>query len=109
MYEQVNDYRIAYHRYLRSDKWANKRRAVLQRFNYTCAKCGKRHVLFNVHHLTYARIFNEPLTDLILLCEPCHFALHNTMQKGSHNKIINALPLANKLDKRLVTLLLKFL
>jgi len=100
---------IAYRRYLRSKKWARKRVKVMKRFNYTCAKCGAKNARFNVHHLTYKHIYNERIYELILLCESCHNAIHITMQKREHNKIINALLAANKLNKSLVIRLLKML
>lgn len=100
---------IEYHRYLRSDKWSNKRRAVLQRFNYTCAKCGAKNTLFNVHHLTYKHIYNERNYELILLCERCHFQLHCAMDKNQHTGIIDCLLPANFISKQLVKVLLRII
>jgi hypothetical protein len=30
-----------------------------------------------VHHLTYARLGDEPLSDLLGLCKSCHRAIHH--------------------------------
>jgi len=61
--------------YLKSKEWLVRRQQVIQRCNNTCERCGKFQVA-EVHHLTYARIFNEELADLQGLCEYCHAFVH---------------------------------
>ena len=63
-----------YHLYLRSPKWKAKRKSVMTRDHGKCCFCGARAV--DVHHLTYARIFNESLFDLVAICRECHDLLH---------------------------------
>lgn len=60
--------------YLHSIKWHEKCERVLERDDYTCVLCdaGAQHV----HHLTYDRIYNESLYDLVSLCAECHEAIH---------------------------------
>src|SRR5262245_42570727 len=65
-----------YAAYLHSSEWKAKRQAVLERCKGICERCGK-YLVDEVHHLTYAHIFNEPLEDLQGLCKPCHNFLHN--------------------------------
>lgn len=65
----------AYHEYLRSPEWQVKREAVLRRDDYKCQICNDTERL-HVHHLTYKRKFNEPLYDLVTLCETCHKIAH---------------------------------
>ena len=60
-----------YHKYLAGRKWALKKKAVKERCKGVCERCEKR-PMDCVHHLTYKRIYNEPLTDLQGLCFPCH-------------------------------------
>jgi hypothetical protein len=60
-----------YREYLNSPAWEEKRKAVKARCNGTCERCHK-YLVDEVHHLTYAHIFNEPLEDLQGLCKPCH-------------------------------------
>lgn len=60
-----------YNAYLLTDKWAAKRRAVLQRDKGICQACLSRPAK-QCHHLTYAHVFDEPLFDLIAVCIPCH-------------------------------------
>ena len=64
----------AYHQYLASREWAVKKEAVKVRSQGFCELCHHRK-LENTHHITYEHIGNEPLEDLIGVCEPCHLYL----------------------------------
>ncbi len=65
-----------YQRYLDSSiKWKLKRLKVLRRDNHLCQEC-KEQTATQVHHLTYKRIFNERLSDLLSVCNDCHEAIH---------------------------------
>jgi len=59
-----------YDHYLRSEQWQQKRQAILERDGH-CVKCFRERSLV-VHHLTYKRVGNELLEDLITLCRQCH-------------------------------------
>jgi len=63
-----------YSAYLRSPKWALKRKQALARSENKCERCGlsKWTVKLEVHHLTYERLGHEDLDDLQVLCEDCH-------------------------------------
>lgn len=64
-----------YHEYINSDLWWQKREEV---FNFKwrkCEKCWIEHSL-QIHHWTYVRLWNELLEDLFVLCNSCHFELH---------------------------------
>ena len=90
--------RERYRRYLESDAWKTKRKAVLQASGYRCRQCGAPAT--EVHHETYKRIYNERLSDLTALCSECHKAVHskkfripdqdppkkNEQRKDSHRK-----------------------
>lgn len=67
-----------YRDYLQSNAWKAKRRLVLECFGYRCVKCGipLLETTANIHHLTYERVRNESLNDLIPLCKMCHKAEH---------------------------------
>ena len=54
-----------------SREWALKRQAVRQRSGNRCERC-KRRKMQSVHHLTYERLGNERLEDLLAVCNPCH-------------------------------------
>ena len=67
--------RERYRRYLQSDTWKAKRKAVLQASGYRCHQCGSPAT--EVHHETYKRIYNERLSDLTALCSERHKAVHS--------------------------------
>ena len=60
-----------YRPYLKSKEWKDKRLLVLKRDNYVCQSCLKSKAT-EVHHLTYKHVFNEPLFELVSICNPCH-------------------------------------
>lgn len=68
--------RMPYKDYLRTEEWKRLRVLVVARAGNQCERCGKTGRRTNVHHLTYERRGFEMLSDLILLCEPCHEAEH---------------------------------
>ena len=69
----LKDWDRYYDLYIQSDEWKEKRREVLERDGFLCI-CGQRAIL--VHHKRYDNIGREPLSDLVALCEECHFDLH---------------------------------
>lgn len=70
-----HDRKDEYGRYLLTDKWRSKRDRVLQRDGFKCQACFLRPAT-QVHHKTYEHIFDEPLFDLVSVCDTCHDALH---------------------------------
>jgi len=66
----------SYEEYLKSYLWENKRKWILEVFNYTCQKCGSKENL-NVHHLNYDSVGNENTQDVTVLCKKCHKEEHN--------------------------------
>lgn len=63
--------KTAYHTYLASREWALLREAVRERCGGTCERCGKS-AMDSTHHLTYERMGQEKLTDLLGVCDQCH-------------------------------------
>jgi 5-methylcytosine-specific restriction endonuclease McrA len=68
-----------YKQHLRSRKWKllcseKKRQAGGQ-----CEKCGCYWIL-QVHHVTYERLGNERLSDLMAVCKFCHEEMHDKIQ-----------------------------
>ena len=72
--------RNKYHDYLISDIWKAKRDACLEYYGHLCTVCYGDNKL-QVHHRTYARIYDELPTDLIVLCDNCHNRFHRVMDK----------------------------
>lgn len=68
------DRKTNYDSYLNSQEWFNRRKERLGLDRYTCVICKSRAT--QVHHLSYANIFNEPMSDLQSVCKPCHKRLH---------------------------------
>jgi len=72
-----------YEGYLRSKKWAIKRKLKLLSVDFRCEKCGYSGIdetimekTLDVHHLTYDRLGDENLEDLQVLCRDCHERTH---------------------------------
>lgn len=72
---ELDEKRKVYYEYLKSDKWKLKRDKVMLRDKNVCQACLTR-TATDVHHLTYERIYNEPLFDLVAICRPCHEKIH---------------------------------
>jgi hypothetical protein len=66
---------INYQEYIKSDRWRRKREKVIKRAGGVCEECRKGRIR-HVHHLTYKRLGNEWLSDLLGLCFGCHQAKH---------------------------------
>jgi 5-methylcytosine-specific restriction endonuclease McrA len=69
------EYSQRYYRYLETPAWRVKRDRVMRRAGGICEACGVARAN-EVHHLTYARVFEEPLYDLVAICSPCHRRVH---------------------------------
>ena len=65
-----------YARYLESPRWRKLALAVRMRANGKCEICLRRNGE-ECAHLTYERVFNERMTDLLWLCKGCHRELDN--------------------------------
>lgn len=72
---QGAEWRRRYEEHLRSSKWAALRERVMKRCNRVCEGCGLRQAR-HVHHLTYDRMGNEMLFDLVGICIECHEQVH---------------------------------
>lgn len=69
-----------YQQYLNSKEWALKKKEVLFRDDYCCQLCGEVENL-NVHHLTYNRVGDEALFDLVTFCRSCHEIEHGKVDR----------------------------
>ncbi len=64
-----------YDDYLQSRHWQEFRRRYREsRFPQVCKECGNEN--YQLHHLTYANLGHEELTDVSPLCRKCHRNLH---------------------------------
>jgi hypothetical protein len=65
-----------------SAEWKLKKAEVFSFKGKSCERCGSKKRI-HVHHGTYERLFNEELTDLFVLCKPCHNKYHSENGKVS--------------------------
>lgn len=76
--------RIDYGEYIRNHpRWQKVRHA---RYDFDDHKCAICHTTleaneFETHHITYMRLGNEHLRDVITLCKKCHVIFHNNWKK----------------------------
>lgn len=71
-----------YAAYMASHEWADvKRRYRASLRPQDCGLCGTDEDL-QIHHLTYERVGEEELADLVALCQPCHSMLHVLERRG---------------------------
>lgn len=88
-WKEVEEIRRTGHRKIRKRKKKNKRstpedirQAVLKRDNYTCQKCGSTNDL-HVHHIKYrSEGGSNDISNLITLCEECHYEIHKDEPVG---------------------------
>lgn len=71
----IKDDKEKYQAYLCSREWAELRMAVIDRANGKCERCYRDKIQC-VHHLTYARKYDEGMEDLQGLCDACHSFIH---------------------------------
>lgn len=81
------DYKERYREYLNSNEWKKLKRKVIARDNGICCGCGEKRTL-DVHHLTYDRVGNELMTDLISLCSVCHARVHGDEKQNDWHDYI---------------------
>ena len=74
-WQTITDDREKYKAYLCSREWALLRNAVRARCDGKCERC-KVNDMECVHHLTYARKYDEPIEDLAGWCNACHEFTH---------------------------------
>ncbi|WP_124558728.1 HNH endonuclease [Pedobacter sp. KBW01] len=75
----LEEYNSKYNEYLKTPEWKVKRDKVLKRDNYICQGCLENKAT-QVHHITYQNIYNEPLFDLVSVCDACHHNIHFPIQ-----------------------------
>lgn len=69
-----------------SQEWIAVARQVWTRDKRTCQRCGKSHSKgqpFDIHHIVsfIVRELRTTLSNLVLLCEPCHYWVHGKQNK----------------------------
>jgi DNA polymerase/3'-5' exonuclease PolX len=72
---------MPYGEYLQTEHWSSLRIAKLDEAGCRCQLCNAQGVTLNVHHRTYERRGKEELTDVIVLCQPCHAKFHDKLPR----------------------------
>ena len=80
-----------YKEYINSIEWDEKRSLRFRMDGFRCHMCGSPMNL-ECHHITYERLGNERLSDLITLCSKCHKRLHDPIrpQKTQDERFLDA-------------------
>ena len=63
-----------YQKYLHSAHWTEFKH-VYYKTHTACRECKSKHKL-NIHHVTYANLWNETTRDVVCLCHKCHQKIH---------------------------------
>jgi 5-methylcytosine-specific restriction endonuclease McrA len=66
-----------YDEYLASDRWRQRRHLVFERSKGMCEGC-RIIPATQVHHLTYERVGDEMLFDLVAICDECHHKIQRS-------------------------------
>lgn len=74
-WRQVQPEDSEYIAYLKSPQWRAKRKRLLALRGNRCEVCGLADEL-HLHHLSYARLYDEHDADLAVICRGCHAAIH---------------------------------
>ena len=64
------------------------RSEVFEKSNYTCQKCGARHVLLNAHHIYNWKDYDDLRYEVfngVCLCRACHIDFHSIYGKRNNN------------------------
>jgi len=77
----VKGHNGTYYDYLQSFEWSEIRRELFESRGEKCELCGNLNRL-QIHHITYARLFNEDPADLQILCVFCHKRIHGIGKNG---------------------------
>jgi 5-methylcytosine-specific restriction endonuclease McrA len=69
-----HDWWIEYDRYLHTEEWKTRSRAVIKRDRGLCQQRSRGCTIraTEAHHLNYEHVGDEPLKDLIAICHHCH-------------------------------------
>lgn len=74
--------------YLKTKQWYAIKANVIKIRGPACEKCGAKSppAKLQLHHLTYANLYNELLEDLQLLCSTCHKKEHSKKKKNGRKR-----------------------
>lgn len=80
--------KMFYLAYIRSTAWKLRKAERMTLANGTCECCGFASAV-EVHHLSYDRLGDEALADMLALCSDCHRAQHDGRPDFLEQVILN--------------------
>lgn len=66
-----------YKDYLQSHEWKMKAQQKRNQEGNRCQLCNANKTMLHVHHRTYQNLYNEEMSDLVVLCDKCHKKFHD--------------------------------
>lgn len=78
----ASDQNLEYIAYINSPEWAVFRAFIIRKRGRRCQQCGTTEGEMNLHHKHYRTFGHERSRDVLLLCRPCHDALHRLRRMG---------------------------
>ena len=66
---------MKYKDYLKTEHWKNFRKNIYAK-RKNCQNCGTSKKTLNLHHKNYNNLWKETNTDVIILCQECHYRFH---------------------------------
>ena len=94
--EEVKNYRD----YLRTKHWKNIKKMYNKMYKYECSCCGSNKTGLHLHHITYDRVGNEEIDDLVYLCKECHNKIHSIITETKDSSVLQELKKKRKARKR---------
>lgn len=70
---------VEYSEYIQSPEWKIKEKEFIEKIG-KCQKCGTTEIL-SVHHKNYQSLGDETLSDICVLCWPCHMKYGHSGEK----------------------------
>lgn len=97
--EDTREEIVGYKNYLKSKHWVMKKKEYNRKYERVCSCCGGKENL-QLHHISYDRLGNEPLTDLVYLCKECHMRIHRVINDTKDTSVFKELRGVRKNKKR---------
>lgn len=89
----------SYKEYLKTKHWRDIKKKYNKKYKYECSCCGSSDKGLHLHHITYERVGNEQLEDLVYLCKDCHSKIHSIINETKDTSMLQELRRKRKSKK----------